>query len=184
MHQRRPSALALLLLLSLGAGACRGVPIATMWRLRSFGPGELAALDPGAIRAAIELPESLAPRSGATVLDVMLDGPRVEPRRFAMPLRTIERGAEVGGLPASKRGRTWFVLALSPEGHERFAELQALMRADAGAYEDVTISVAASFEDLPADPPASATVDIRLRLEADEAFFRLYEGEVSLQPRD
>ena len=59
-----------LLALALLAGGCTSVPVATMWRLRSFNAEQLFALDPAHLRAAARVDSRATMKNVTISLDV------------------------------------------------------------------------------------------------------------------
>jgi hypothetical protein len=175
-----PMALAAIVLAALPG--CRGVPVSTMWRLRSFSGADLAGLDAEDVRAAIQLPDDLAPAVGATRLSISVtrgDATDVH----VVTLRELSSGRSVPGIAAeAKAGRSWRLFEPDEPGLQAFRALQASFRNEPQSRGEVVFEVSTGFDRPPA-PRTGVPIEIRLRLDADEAFFTLFDGTIDLDDR-
>jgi hypothetical protein len=110
-----------LLAVALCAAGCTSVPLATMWRLRSFTAEQLFALDPTELRAAARVD------SRAVMRNVTIDL-EVEPadksgrRAYRIPLEQPVHDPRLERAPVDRR---WFAFGLSKQG---LAEYQRIRR--------------------------------------------------------
>ena len=159
---------------------CAGVPLKTMWKLRSFGVDDFAAVDPADVRAAIQLEDDLVVKPGATALKVALHGTDGSAREFSVPLHTVRQGRNVGdSLPPAKSGRHWYLFDLTEEGVEDFKALQRELQAPR-EQGSISIEVASAFENPPDADRGKLPMEIRLQLDAEDGFFVLFDGKVDL----
>jgi hypothetical protein len=102
------------------AAGCSSIPLATLWRLRSFGPEQLFALDPTQLRAAARVDARATMRSVTIGLDIEpADGSAR--RAYLIPL---EQPAADPRLEPAPPGRRWYAFALSPEGLAEYRRIQ------------------------------------------------------------
>lgn len=87
----------LALLTTLALAACGHMPISTMIALRSF---DFATFDPGELRAAVSLPEALAPKPGGVRLQVTATLGDAPPRVETFVLQPMTSPDELAPLAA------------------------------------------------------------------------------------
>lgn len=179
MQSRRFWIVAGTITVSLLLSACKGVPLSTAWSLRNFSAEDFAQLDPDEIRAALQVADDLGITAGSIQLQVKLHGgDDAEPRKYVIPLRRDDRGR--AQLPDAARGNTWHVVGIAPPDRAEFTRLQAALGAEPEAADrQIELTIGCSFE----TPPRAGTdvpLEMRLQLDADNGFFRLYKGKVTM----
>jgi hypothetical protein len=103
------------------AAGCTSVPVSTLWRLRSFGPDQLFALDPKDLRAAARVDSRATIQRVTLTLDI--EPPDGAARRtYRLPL---DQPASDPRLEPPPPDRRWFAFALSSQG---LAEYQRIKR--------------------------------------------------------
>jgi hypothetical protein len=149
--------------------ACAAVPLPTLWRLRSFGPEQLFALDPTQLRAAARVDARARMTNVTITLDVEpTDG---APRRtYRIPLEQPTSDPRLERAPADRR---WYAFALSPQG---IAEHQRIKREYAAVAKGsrATLKIAAA-EDGTVPPDLKRAFPLRLDVLLDpaEGYFTL-----------
>lgn len=148
---------------------CASVPLKTLWRLRSFGPEQLFALDPTELRAAARVDARARMTNVTITLDVEpADG---SPRRsYRIPLEQPAADPRLERPPADRR---WYAFALSPHG---IAEYQRIKREYALVARGSrgTLKIAAS-DDGTVPPELKRAFPLRLDVLLDpaEGYFTL-----------
>ena len=158
-------------------GACASVPLTTMWRMRDFGPADVAAIEPDALRMATHMEPAglrvdparatltfeLAPRGGGEV------------ERHVLQLREASVGPD-DLVPAGDDD--WQIFRLTPESAA--ALRAAAARVGPGMekdYSGATFKVNFHFVDDAALAGAdSLRATVRLVLAADQSAFTLLDG--------
>lgn len=176
-------------------GGCAGIPLATMWHFRSFGPKDFLQVQPSKVRAAIELADGIELRNPPGHLNVTLKFGSQAPHEFQMPLKLVGEGASLpAGAGDAEPGKHWYLLALSPQGTAQFAALQDLLRQtiDAaghfkqhGSFEIEVETGTMKFSDAQKarlKRTRRLFIRTRLRLLPNDAFYTLYDGELPYKP--
>ena len=162
---RRRSLFALALL----TAGCTSVPLATMWRLRSFNAERLFALDPAQLRAAARVDSRATMKNVTITLDVEpADGSAR--RTYLIPLEQPVDDLRLERPPADRR---WFAFALSKPA---LAEYQRIKREYASAAKGSrgTLKIAASDDGtIPPDLKRAFPLRVDVLLDSAEGFFTL-----------
>lgn len=160
-------------LLAVLAG-CASIPLSTMWRLRNFGPEQLAAIDPGALRVAVRMePDWVSLDPSTTFLALRLVPHEGEEEHHHWPLQ--EASAAMPGLvPAGESG--WQLLRLTPAAAASVDALRPALEAGKDAYAGAEFRVQLGM----AEPDRVGTLDavyltVRLALAADQDAFTLVQ---------
>jgi hypothetical protein len=159
---------ALLALVALTAG-CTSVPIATLWRLRNFGPDQLFALDPTELRAAARVDSRATMRNVTISVDVEPNDGATR-RAYVIPLEQPASDARLERAPADRR---WYAFALSPEG---LAEYQRIRREYGSLPKGSRGTVRIAAKDDGSVPPAlmrAFPLRVDLLLDPAEGYFTL-----------
>ncbi|MHB8416421.1 MAG: hypothetical protein ACYDB9_02590 [Gammaproteobacteria bacterium] len=176
-----------LLLTGMLAG-CAGIPFATMWRMRNFGPVDFTRLEPAYIRTAVQLPTGLDLKDSVTTLSISLTRKHGGTEKLAMPLQRVADGRVVDpGLHPADDGMHWLLFKLTGEGVKSFQHIQGELRAHRDAYKSMNIYVRLNFTRASKQRLLSMqsagqhlAVSMWLRLQPAEGFFKLYGGELKL----
>ena len=173
----RPLALVLVTVLLSG---CSSIPLLTMWKLHSFGPQEVKALDPATIRVAIKLPTKLEFEPEKTTLDIELKPKdmQVQPLHERANLVLLSKGAEISaGVPAAEPGYIWYLLKLSLGGISSFKDFQHRLTPDIKQrYKSITLNVNWSTPNFDAFRSTAYLLTVWLRLQKNKGYFPLFEN--------
>jgi hypothetical protein len=164
MRARRLLLAALLLI-----AGCTTVPLSTIWKLRSFGPEQLVALNPKELRAAARV-DSRVTMSGVMIVVEVEPAAGAPKRRYELKLDAPQR--EDPRLERAPAGRRWFVFALSPQGVEEFERIKreyaSIPKGSRG-----TVSVSAEEGFVPPELQKKFPVRTDLLLEPADGYFTL-----------
>ena len=186
MNRRRfiwAPAIALLL------AGCSGVPSATLWHYRNFGPADFLKADPNELRAALQLEDGVDLGTKPPEVGVEVRFENRAPQSFAMPLEVLKQGPWVGaGAGKAEAGRHWYLLALSPAGVQAFRSLQRALarhvgpsgRFDRHGSLEASVATGALQFDAAARQRLRAAKKMyfqaRLELSPGDGFYTLYQG--------
>lgn len=155
-------------------GACASVPLGTMWKLRDFGPEELARLDPAQLRIATRI------EPGAIQLD---------PGQMALRITLVRHDGgsevhafgvdEVHSFTSALTGSDllgWQAFRLDAEGLALFRRFQPALRTAQDVYAGMNVAIEVGL----LDPASIADLEAikltsRLQLAADEDAFTLVD---------
>ena len=112
-----------LLCVALLAG-CTYVPIRTMWAMRNFGPETLAQADPRALRAAVQVPDTvgLQPTGHALYFHAEIEGGQPPSFDVSASLE-VEMSLRDSGPLEARPGSHWHVLKLDADGATAFSKV-------------------------------------------------------------
>lgn len=164
----------LLLVAAVSVVGCASVPLSTMWRLRSFGPEQLANIDPGTLRVAVLLePEGLRLDVDKTRLALRLVPHVGEEQRHEWQLQ-VASAALPGLVPHAGSG--WQLLRLTPEATRSVESLKPLLEQGEETFAGGEFSVSFGM----ADPERISGLEelfltVRLSLAADQEPFTLLD---------
>ena len=148
---------------------CTSVPVSTMWRLRSFGPDQLFALDPSHLRAAARVDARATMKNVTISLEVHpADGSAR--RAYEIPLEQPTTDPRLERAPADRR---WYAFALSPRG---LAEYERIKREYAAVPKGSrgTVRIAASDDgSVPPDLKRAFPLRVDVLLDPAEGYFTL-----------
>ncbi|MCP3906064.1 MAG: hypothetical protein GY715_20775 [Planctomycetes bacterium] len=180
---RRPVIIARRCLLAFALAsltACSGMPLGTMWKMRSFTADDFANIEPAQLRAAIQIDDDITIKPDATQLKVtIVDGDGKPFLEAPIPLRILRNGRSVGKDPSkAPKGRHWYLFDIPPEARTEFAKLQGALAAWDDADGSIALEVASAFDSAP--DGQRLDLEIRLLLDRKDGFFTLFDGKVDL----
>ncbi len=148
-------------LAALALAACGHMPVSTMVRLHSF---DFATFDPSALRAAVGVPNVLAPRPEGAKLVVTLKLGDEPPRTETFFLKRLTAQSDLAPLASfAQPGATIYAFALDPSDVARIKDLQEAgrrARAEHPGRNALTIRIEANacrLAPLPDGPILSTT---------------------------
>lgn len=177
---------------ALCAGAlsgCSGVPFATLWHFRNFGPRNLVQTDPAQVRSAVRTWPGLDLTGNAPPLQVTLHFKGAPAQNFEMPMRRLT-GKAAGRLPAPGTDREWYVFALTGAGVAAFRAMQralaAQMNASGKFKQPGSLRLRVDLRDLQTSAAAKARlqvartlpVEVRIGLSRKQGYYALYSGNL------
>jgi len=159
--------------------ACAGVPLGTMLKMSSFSVEDFVKIQPGQVRAAIQLDDVITIKPDSTHLKVKVVDADGKPLAHTIPLRILRQGAKVGtDLPAARRGRHWYRFDIAPEDRPEFAALQKTMSEWDDTDGSLALEIASAFGESPESERVN--LEIRLMLDRKDGFFTLFSGKIDL----
>lgn len=155
-------------------GACASVPLGTMWKLRHFGPEELARVDPAQVRIATRIePGNLQLDPAQVALRITLQGHDGGSEVHAFGVE------EVHGFSSALTGGDllgWQAFRLDDEGRALFERFQPVLRTAKDTYASMNVTIEVGLIDPAAIVDLDAiTLTSRLQLAADEDAFTLVD---------
>jgi hypothetical protein len=156
-------------LLPLLLAGCLSIPVATIWKLRDFGPEQLFALDPTALRAALLVDPRVTMQGGR--IDIDIEPPDKAPKRsYAILLQQPQR--DDPRLPRAPAGRVWQVFAMSPQS---VAEFQKLKQEFKAIPKGTAVNVRVGFDEgsVPAALRREFPVRLDLLLDPADGYFTM-----------
>lgn len=160
----------LLALAAVAASGCTSVPLATMWRLRSFSIDEFFALNPRELRAAVRTDA----RATFSAVDIEF---KIEPKggpASTQRIRLQQAVAADARLERPPANRRWFVFALGDEGVAVFQavrrEVDVSRKVPGGS---ISIGVSAREAVVPPDLAPALPLRLDLLLDPKDGWFTM-----------
>lgn len=168
---------AVLCVLLLALAACASVPISTMWRMRNFGPEQLAALDPDNLRVATTLEPAhlrVDPAKARLVLTLV---PRAGGADEVYTLQLREAAVANDDLVPDD-GAQWQMFRLAADSADTLrAALPRITRDMQADYASASFKVNFGFAgERQLDGLDAVHASVRLALAADQSAFTLVDG--------
>ena len=155
---------------SLAACATPPPPAAT----RRLTGADIFRLDPAVLRAAVLVDDRVLIQ--AVVIELR---PLAQEERFVIRLQ--QAAAADPRLPAPPPGRSWRMLALSPEAAATLVTVRQMLASRSAQPDSVAVSVSAQPAIVPADLVAALPIRIALLVDASEGWFALEESTLDLR---
>lgn len=148
---------------------CASVPLPTLWRLRSFGPEQLFALDPTQLRAAARVDARARMKNVTITLDV--DPADGAPRRtYRIPLEQPTSDPRLERAPPDRR---WYAFALSPQGIAEYQRIKDEYAAVAKGSRGTLKIAAADDGTVPPELKRAFPLRLDVLLDPAEGYFTL-----------
>lgn len=159
---------------------CMSIPLSTMWAMRSFEPGDLAAIEPGDVRVATLVEPSIGgidPDKARLKLTLTPRQGEPEVHVFGLVLSPVQGGPIVpGGHPQ------WQVLQLDPAGVAAMRALEPRLSDLESHYKGWALNV--SVQGLDKTPKHVDTLyfSVRVQLARDQAPLTLFDrAEIEME---
>ena len=154
---------------------CASVPLSTLWKMRDFDARTVQQLEPAALRAAIAIEPTAAPKRDSVRLQLELtraDG-GTDTHAFA-----LEPSGEAGPRDDNRDYSVW---KLDAAGRDALTRVQQALRvaeqADVEAYSAASFSVTFN-PDFGGVSPDSATLWVQLHLDPEDGWLLLFDEVV------
>lgn len=169
-------------------GACAGVPLRTLARLRTLRPDDLLAADPREFGVALDVDARVKAASGRSpVVDLALRP--VEESAFAPLVQVLACEPETAvprdlGLPKPRSGRHWIAYRLAEPSAHDLAIAQSKIREIRERKRPATLSVSVRNDWIAEVYPAAlgSEVSTWVRMKRAEGYFELWSGRVPPLP--
>ena len=155
---------------ALGVSGCTSVPLATMWKLRSFSADDFFALDPNLLRAAVRTDA----RAGFNAVDINISVVPKGGEASNHAIRLQQAVAADAGLEPAPAGRRWYVFALGSEGVKVFDAVRAqvaIIRKVPGS--SLRIGVSAQESSVPPDIAKALPMRLDLLMNPKDGWFTM-----------
>jgi hypothetical protein len=149
---------------------CTSVPVSTMWRLRSFGADELLALDPNALRAAVQSD----PRVRFARVDINIVAQAKSGAEDRYKIRLDSQQQVDARLERPAADRRWTVFALDAAGIKAFNELRQTIARLRGQGGSLSLGVSAQESELPPELATRLPLRLDLLLDPKDGWFTLF----------
>lgn len=169
-------------------GACAGVPLRTMARLRAIRPEELLTTDVREFGVALDVDARVKPATGRSpTVDVALqpvDDGAFRPVVHALACEPEPTSAHDLGLPARRSGRHWLVYRLSEASARDLGQVQAAIRDARDRKRRGTLSIGVRNDWIAEVHPLAVGSEAStwMRIRRSDGFFELWTGRVPSLP--
>jgi hypothetical protein len=156
---------------------CAHVPLGTMWAMRGFERADLVAMEPGALRAAVRVPDAFVVEREGHLLRVTLqqEGQPEQQLEAALVVEFATAGSDTFERKAAHR---WHAFKLTPEGERGFRAIQrALDAIPEGSKGSFTLEVKPNMS-IPMgarQPGRVGEFSVMVRLGADRGWLTLID---------